>query len=102
MSEEKGNLVPLKDVITSLLQDSRLPFNPADAQIWEVWQEVVGQAIASHAHPAWIKNARLRILVSDPIWIQELEFLSNDIKAKLNQKLGRNAVGTIEFRLGTR
>jgi predicted nucleic acid-binding Zn ribbon protein len=102
MSEEKGKLVPLKDVIASLLQDSRLPFNPADAHIWEVWQDVVGQAIARHAHPAWIKNARLRILVSDPIWIQELEFLSNDIKAKLNQKLGRNAVDTIEFRLGTR
>ena len=102
MSEEKGNLVPLKDVITSLLQDSRLPFNPADAQIWEVWQEVVGQAIASHAHPAWIKNAHLRILVSDPIWIQELNFLSNDIKAKLNQKLGRNAVESIEFKLGTK
>ena len=102
MSQEKGNLVPLKDVITSLLQDSRLPFNPADSQIWDVWQDVVGQAIARHAHPAWIKNAHLRVTVSDPIWIQELQFLGNDIKAKLNQKLGRDAVDTIEFKLGTR
>ncbi len=102
MSVEKKNLVPLKDVIDSLLNDSRLPFNPADAQIWAIWQEVVGQAIARHAHPAWIKEARLRVTVSDPIWIQELQFLGNDIKAKLNQKLGRTAVETIEFKLGTR
>jgi predicted nucleic acid-binding Zn ribbon protein len=102
MSQEKGNLVPLKDVITSLLQDSRLPFNPADSQIWDVWQDVVGQAIASHAHPAWIKNAHLRVTVSDPIWIQELQFLGKDIKTKLNQKLGRDAVDTIEFKLGSR
>ena len=102
MSEEKGTLVPLKDVIASLLEDSRLPFNPADAQIWEVWQDVVGQAIARHAHPAWINNARLRVTVSDPIWIQELKFLENDIKARLNQRLGRDAVNTIEFKLGMR
>ena len=102
MAQEKGNLVPLKDVITSLLQDPRLPFNPADSQIWDIWQEVVGQAIASHAHPAWIKNAHLRVTVSDPIWIQELQFLGKDIKTKLNQKLGRDAVDTIEFKLGSR
>ena len=93
-------MTPLKDVIASLLSNPQLPFNPGDAMIWEVWDEAVGPAIAKHAKPSWIKKGRLRVKVSDPIWLQELEFVEARIKEKLNSKLGREAVERIDFRLG--
>ena len=101
MNKKKESLVPLKDVIASLFTDSKLPFNPSDARIWDVWDEVVGAPIAKNAQPLWIKNGRLRIKVSDPIWLQELKFVGETIKKKLNKALGRNAVEKIEFRIGT-
>ena len=100
MNKKKETLVPLKDVIASLFTDSSLPFNPNDARIWEVWDEVVGAPIANNAQPLWIRKGRLRIKVSDPIWLQELKFVGETIKEKLNKALGRNAVEKIEFRLG--
>ena len=100
MDEAKNSLTPLKDVITSLLSDGTLPFNPDDARIWRVWDEVVGPAISRNARPSWIKNGKLKVRVSDPIWLQELEFVEESIREKLNTKLGRKAIDRIEFRIG--
>ena len=100
MTKRKENLLPLKDIITSLLNDPKLPFNPDDGRIWNVWEEAVGSAIAQHAQPEWIKSGKLRVRVSDPIWLQELGFVQETIKEKLNKRLGRKAVEIIEFRLG--
>jgi len=102
MDEKKPSLTPLKDILAALLGDSRLPFNPADGLIWKVWDETVGPAIAKNAQPLWINKGRLRVNVSDPIWLQELSFAEEPIREKLNSKLGRRAVEKIEFRLRSR
>ena len=101
MKKKKEHFTPLKDIIAALFKSQDLPFNPEDAKIWEAWDEAVGPMIAEHAHPSWIRNGRLRVDVSDPIWMQELEFAGNSIMEKLNRRLGRDAVQRIEFRLGS-
>lgn len=102
MKKGEDSLTSLKDVISSLLRSGELPFNPGDANIWKVWDEVVGPAVSKNAHPSWIKTGRLRVTVSDPIWLQELEFMEESIREKLNKTLGRKAVERIEFRVGPR
>ena len=100
MSTDDNSLTPLKDVITNLLSNGALPFNPDDANIWKVWDGVVGPAISKNARPSWIKNKILRVTISDPIWLQEIKFIEESIKEKLNEKLGRKAVEKIELRVG--
>jgi len=102
MNQKKDSLTPLGDILSALLSDSKLPFNPRDATIWKIWDEVVGPAIARNAQPLWIKDRRLRAKVSDPIWLQELSYLESSIREKLNARLGRQAVDKIEFRLNSR
>jgi hypothetical protein len=102
MTTDRESMTPLKDIISNLLRDGGLPFNPDDANIWKVWDEVVGAAIAKNAQPSWIKSGRLKVIVSDPIWLQELEFLEESIREKLNERLARKAVEKIEFRVGPR
>ena len=101
MNKKKEPLTPLKDVISTLLGDAALPFNPDDARIWKFWEEVVGTPVAKHARPLWIKEGRLRVSVTDPIWLQELGYVERTIRDKLNGKLGRKAVKRIEFRLAS-
>ncbi len=98
----KDSLTPLGDILSALLADAKLPFNPQDATIWRIWDEVAGTAIARNARPLWIKDRRLRVKVSDPIWLQELSYLEAGIRQKLNAALGRQAVDKIEFRLNSR
>ena len=102
MSGKKDSLTSLKDIISGLLGDSKLPFNPDDARIWKVWDAVVGPVIARNSQPLSIKNRQLKVRVSDPIWFQELKFMEESIREKLNDRLGRRAVDKIEFRVGPR
>ena len=102
MNQRKDKLTSLKDIIASILGDSDLPFNPDDALIWKVWDEAVGPAISKNAHPLWIRDRNLRVSVTDPIWLQELRFVEGTMREKINEKLGREAVEKIEFRLGSK
>jgi predicted nucleic acid-binding Zn ribbon protein len=95
-------LTSLKDIMADLLGSTNLPFNPEDATIWRVWDEVAGETVARNAQPLWVKNGRLRVKVSDPIWLQELSFMEETMRNKLNERLGRKAVEKIEFRLRSR
>jgi len=96
---KKPTLTSLKEIIADLLGGTGLPFNPEDSMIWRVWDEVAGETVARNAQPLWIKNGRLRVKVSDPIWLQELSFMEESLKNELNRRLGRKAVEKIEFRL---
>ena len=102
MGKDKKTMTALKDVIAELLRNGALPFDPDDARIWKVWDAVVGPAIARNSQPLSIKNRQLRVRVSDPIWFQELKFMEESIREKLNDRLGRKAVDKIEFRVGPR
>ena len=101
MHGKRENLTPLKDILSTLFKSTDLPFNPDDARIWKIWEDAVGSGIANHARPSWIRNHCLGVVVSDPIWLQELKYVEDQIKEKVNDKLGRNAVEKIEFRLGS-
>lgn len=100
MGRGRKSLTSLGDIIKNLIGGGALPFNPDDANIWKVWDDVVGPDISRHAQPSWIKNGKLMVSVSDPIWLQELRFMEEDIKGKLNKKLGRDAVEKIGFKVG--
>jgi predicted nucleic acid-binding Zn ribbon protein len=98
---QKDQWSSLKEVLEDLFSGTELPFNPDDARIWQIWEDVVGTAIAGKARPDRIRNGYLRVLASDPIWLQELEFAEESIRRKLNDRLGREAVKKITFRLGS-
>jgi len=100
MDITRRDLAPLREIISGLLTDGTLPFHPDDVDIWEVWEEVVGETISKSARPSRIKRRRLRVTVSDPIWLQELHFMESTIREKLNHRLGRTAIDAIDFKVG--
>ena len=99
MNIRKSDLTALKDVITALFTDG-LPFNPDDAKIWDVWNEVVGPDIAENASPVQIKDGILKVSVANALWLQELLYDETSIRANLNERLGREIVTRILFNVG--
>lgn len=102
MDEKKTGLVPMKEIVAALLADPGLQFNPEEARIWRVWDETVGPVVAPKARPQWIRKGRLRVKVTEPIWLQELGFAEKNIRDRLNEKLDGEPVQKIEFRLALR
>lgn len=98
MKKRESSLTPMKDVLSGLFGDGVLPFDPADAALWKIWPSVVGDAAAAHARPLWIKDGILKVAVTEPVWLNELRFASEEIRSSLNAVLGRRAVRQIQFR----
>lgn len=82
----------LGDVLRAAL--ARLPVGQqlADHAVWVHWEAVVGPTIAQHARPLRLRRGTLVIAVDGAGWMQELQFLKHDLRARLNARLGRPAV----------
>jgi len=70
-------------------------------EVWNIWADVVGELLASKAEPARIDGGKLFVRVANSTWMQELQFLKDDIRSRLNQRLGAPIVREIFLLLGS-
>ena len=88
------------NVLADLLD--RLPFRERlrEHAVWNVWAEVVGSLLASKAEPVRIEEGKLFVRVANSAWMQELQFLKDDIRSRLNHRLGASVVRGLYLVLG--
>lgn len=91
---------PLAGLIQESLRGLGLAERLREAEIWRVWPEVVGAAVANRAQPLRIINGTLTVAVSSAPWIQELRFMTGMMREKLNEKLGGEVVREIVLKAG--
>lgn len=92
--------LPLTDVARVELTSLGLAERLREAEIWRLWPEVVGQAVAARAVPLRIIKGILTIAVSSGPWKQELTFLKGMMIEKLNERLGGEVVKGIVLKSG--
>lgn len=91
---------PIQGVMQQSLAELGLAERLREADIWRVWNSVVGRAVASRAQPLRIINGVLTVAVSSAPWIQELRFMTAIIMEKLNAALGGPVVSQIVLKAG--
>lgn len=91
---------PLSDLLQEGFREFGLAERLREADIWRLWPEVVGPAIAERAEPVRIINGTLTVAVSSGPWMQELTFLKVMMKKKLNDSLGSEVVKEIILKSG--
>jgi hypothetical protein len=64
------------------------------------WKEIVGESVALHTQPRFVRNRILFIDVSHPTWIHQLQFLKPTLLEKINTFLGEPHIQDIRFKLG--
>ncbi len=62
------------------------------------WSEAVGQKIAEKSKAHKIIKGTLYVKAKNPIWSQQLSLMSEELKNKLNEKMGNKIVKQIRFR----
>lgn len=91
---------PMKGFIQESLRNLGLAERLRDAEIWRVWSDAVGPAVAARARPLRIINGTLTVAVSSAPWMQELRFMTGIMKEKLNGILGAEVVREIILKAG--
>jgi len=69
--------------------------------IWNFWAEEVGELIARRAQPSHFRNGILFVTVATQSWMQELQFMKETIRERLNARLGAELVRDIFFVSGS-
>ena len=65
--------------------------------IWKFWADEVGELIARRAQPSRFRNGILFVTVATQSWMQELQFMKETIRERLNARLGTDLVRDIFF-----
>ena len=65
--------------------------------LFRVWASEVGDAIAAHAEPAGLRDGILSVRVHGAVWMQELQFAKEEIRTRLNHRLGTEVVRDVYF-----
>jgi hypothetical protein len=87
----------LSDSLDKMLDELHLKKTFQQSQAIELWDDVVGEKLASKTEPVKIEHGKLVIKVSSPVWRNELQFHKEKIKSDLNDRLGKQIVRTIIF-----
>lgn len=85
-------LTPLGDALRAAL--ARLPAGGelANFPLWTEWAQIVGPVIAQHARPVRLRRGVLVVEVDGAEWMHELQYLKQELRARLNAHLGRAVV----------
>jgi hypothetical protein len=101
MSERKSHRpVKVASLLEWVCKELDLQAGLKAYKVFEVWDEVVGETIAKKARPETIRNRVLVVKVSNSPWIQELQFMKEQIKEKLNESIGEKLIDDLFFQLG--
>ena len=99
--KKQKELVPLGTVLPNLLKSIRTGSDAQLVEVWELWDDVVGETIAKNARPAAFKGKLLLVEVSSSTWMHQLQFLKADIIEKINDAFGKEMVDEIKFKIGS-
>lgn len=100
-AKKKSNLVPVSNVLQALLGHGKSPLRDSFTRwkLWRYWEEIVGPSVASMSVPVDLKRGVLVIWAKSSAQMQDLHFISNAIKLKVNKFLGAPMVHSIRFTL---
>ncbi len=91
----------MKEALQSTLQKLHLDRQILASNIWSVWEEVVGEAVAQRTQPKKLRHGILLVTVTNSSWMQQLQFIKEDLRQKLNAALQSDEIGEIRFRVGS-
>jgi predicted nucleic acid-binding Zn ribbon protein len=74
-----------------------LPPAAATARLVRAWPEVVGEAVAAHTTPRWVRDGVLSLAVDDPVWAAQLRWLEADLLARVAEVNGPGVVERISL-----
>lgn len=72
-----------------------------EARIRQDWETLLGQDVARRAQPLALKQGVLQVTVTNSPWLQELTLREPDLRRRLADRYGAEAIRTLRFSLGT-
>lgn len=96
---KRGQATGLGPALNKLVNrlDRRSSGGWRNVRVTEIWPDVVGASIAAHTGRLFFRDGELVVYVDSPIWASELGAMSEMLRSRVNQALGKDDVKSIRF-----
>jgi len=91
---------PIGEALGAALRRLGLDGRMQEQGLWRGWAAAVGPGIARHAQPQSLRQGRLVVHVTDPVWLHQLSMMRPRLIEALNLQLGAAAVRELALRVG--
>jgi len=89
---------PVGSLLQQVLGNQGLAERLSRYQAWLIWDQLVGEQIASRARPLRLRQGILEVQVDHPVWMQQLQLLKPKILEKLHQQIPNAGITDIYLR----
>jgi len=98
--KKQNKLQSIGEVLSSVLKKKGMNSKIEENALLKLWPKAVGSQITSKTHPDRFRGGTLFIKTVSSVWVQQLHFMKEEIRNKLNELAGRNTVKEIRFAVG--
>ncbi len=98
--KQQTRLQSIGEVLFSVLKKRGMASKIEENALFKLWPKAVGPQIALKTIPDSLKGGTLYVKTISSVWVQQLHFVKEDIREKLNQLSGKDKVKEIRFIVG--
>jgi len=92
---------PVAQVMPGLLEKLGMDRRLSEAEIVQVWQNLVDPTVAAHAKPSGLNKGTLFVTVDSSVWLDEIvRYRRKEILKRLQHAFGLERIERISFRVG--
>lgn len=88
------------NILTPFFKRTGLSWRIKELKVIENWTKIVGREIAQNTEPSRLRGGVLYVKVSNPIWMQQLQFLKEIIIKKIHQEIKEVVVDDLRLFIG--
>jgi hypothetical protein len=92
--------VSLRDAVASVGREIGLPDPGALTTLVGAWPDIVGAAVAQHAHVRSVRDGVCTVIVDAPAWATQLRYLESEVVARAAQRCGSGVVTRLHVVVG--
>ncbi|PKN19859.1 MAG: hypothetical protein CVU71_05690 [Deltaproteobacteria bacterium HGW-Deltaproteobacteria-6] len=96
----KRQLQSIGDILLPALKKRGLAARPEESALFKLWPKAVGERIAAQTKPDGWREGTLFVKAASSVWVQQLHFMKEDIRQKINELSGKQTVQEIMFTTG--
>ncbi|MDR2448996.1 MAG: DUF721 domain-containing protein [Prevotellaceae bacterium] len=91
------NTNSLKNLIAQLIKEEGLEEGLQHAQIYALWDELLGVTVAKNTRKKYIQGRTLFVYLNSSVVRNQLFMMRQDIIEQLNKKMGKEIINALEL-----
>lgn len=98
--KSQTRLQSIGEIIFAALKRRGMAAKLEENALLKFWPKAVGPQTASQTQPDCLRSGTLFVKTTSSVWVQQLHFIKDEIRAKINELAGKEAVKEIRFSVG--